>query len=90
MTSDFVPTARDEALETVGFRRVPGAIQILTAVWIPGKGYLASKRSMIYGGHHGEQPMITDLDKAEAIVGLEVRGSLRALAHRYAEESGEK
>lgn len=76
----------DATFEAVGFHPLPGAIQILMAVYIPGKGYLATRRGMIYGGRHGEPPMVSDPDKAWEIAAVEVQGGLRALSHRHALE----
>lgn len=79
---------RDDALELVGFQPIVGLVQVLMAVWVPGKGYLITKRSIIYGGRHGDPPLIMD-QASWPIVESEVRGGLRTLAHRYEEETRE-
>lgn len=62
------------------FVRVHGMIQVLMAVWDEERGWLTTKRGVIYGGRHGEPPMIEDQpEKIAAIIQPEVATGLRAL-----------
>ncbi|HEX5016488.1 MAG TPA: hypothetical protein VFX15_02750 [Actinomycetes bacterium] len=70
----------------VSWPEVPGMIQMTLATFVPGKGWLTTKRSMIYGGRHGEPPMIDDIEKAHEIMSHELRTGLRAMKHRLDQE----
>lgn len=61
---------------------IPGMIQMVLATFVPTRGWLTTKRSVIYGGHHGEPPMITKPEKAFEIMQVELRSGLIAMKHR--------
>lgn len=64
--------------------KVHGMIQIAMVVYDEERGWLITKRGAIYGGRHGEAPMIAgDLPVLERIIGVEIRSGLRALKARW-------
>lgn len=78
-----------EAMSVARFVETPGLVQMLMAVWVPGKGWLVAKRSMIYGGRHGEAPMVDgDLSVLEQAVAIEAKTGLRAIQSRLKREDG--
>jgi hypothetical protein len=70
------------------YPEVPGMIQMVVASFIPDKGWLVTKRSIIYGGRHGPPPLI--YDDEEKILGImthELRSAIRAMKHRFHREA---
>lgn len=70
------------------WEEVDGLIQARVSVFVAGKGWLTSRRSLIYGGRHGEPPMIIGPESSDDIVLMEVKTMLRALRHAYRRETG--
>lgn len=62
----------------------PNQIVMVMAAWIPDHGWLVTRRGMIYGGKHGQPPLL-DLpwDELKEIVAREATSSARAIQHRY-------
>lgn len=65
--------------------KIHGMVQVVMFVWCEDRGeWLHTRRGVIYGGRHGEPPMLEQpIEKLETTVLTEVRGGLRALAHRW-------
>lgn len=61
----------------------PERLQMVLTAFIPGRGWLTTRRGTIYGGRHPREPLITDDE--ELLVRdmtIELRGSIRAMQHR--------
>jgi hypothetical protein len=61
-----------------GFRPFHGQVQMVMGVWDEQRGWLTTRRSMIYGGRHGEPPMI-ERDDAVSIIESEAGNGFRAM-----------
>ena len=71
----------------VGWPEIPGMVQMTLAVFVPNRGWLTTKRSVIYGGRHGPPPMIDDdAEEIENIMRHELRSGLRAMKERLARD----
>lgn len=71
----------------VNWPESPKLVQMTLAVYIPGKGWLTTKRGIIYGGRHGEPPLIDfDVDVIVERLTPELRSGIRAMKHRLENE----
>ena len=77
LPSDYPMGPGDAATEAVGFHKMDGMIQLVMAVWVPGKGWLHTRRGIV---RHG----IIHPPTEDEIV-LEARGAYRAITHRLKE-----
>lgn len=84
----FASTGQDAVLEAIGFKPIPGMIQSVHVVYVEGRGYLVNRRSIIYGGHHGDAPFLDDPQKAVEIVQRETRAAIHALASAHKRATG--
>lgn len=67
--------------------RTPGLVQMVLVTYVPGKGWLATRRGAIYGGHHGRPPLIEDsLERVMEVMTVELRSGIRAMQHRVRRE----
>jgi hypothetical protein len=73
---------------SMSWPEAPGMVQMTIASFIPNKGWLVTKRSMLYGGRHGPPPLIDDdEDKILEIMTHELRSCIRAMKQRLARET---
>jgi hypothetical protein len=76
MRTDYPLGYGDAAMEAVGFRKIPGMIQMVMAVWVPEEGWLHTKRGITACGPIKAQPV------GEDAVVLEAKSGYRAIQHR--------
>jgi hypothetical protein len=70
----------------VHWLEVPGVVQVVIAAYDPERGWVSTKRGMLYGGHHGEPPLIGQpIEKVLEIVDREVHSGVRAIKARWEE-----
>lgn len=76
----------DDDLSLDPIPKIDKRIQVVIVCWIEGKGWLATRRGLVYGGRHGEPPTIDmSLGEMHPIVHQQVDNGLRAMKHRYEE-----
>ena len=74
----------DAAMQLAGFRKVEGQVQLVMAQWVPGKGWLTTRRGITVCGPIAAQPT------GEDAVALEAKTGYRALQHRLAKEAADE
>lgn len=60
---------------------VPGEVQLLVAVWLPGHGWITSYRGVVI---HGQMPTIEQpVDVLMEALGVELRAALRSAQNTF-------
>jgi hypothetical protein len=78
---DFTPNS-------IRWLEVPGMVQMVLGTFVPGKGWLVTKRGVIYGGRHGPPPLIADdVDKVVEHLLPELRSGIRAMKKKIVDEA---
>lgn len=63
---------------------VPGLFQMVLAVYDRERGWITTKRSIIYGGRHGDAPWVDlPLEDIEKVMSIELRTGIRAIKYAW-------